>query len=131
MKMMQGACFLPCSNRSRTREAPTPTNISTKSEPLMEKNGTLASPAMARASNVLHVRVVELLDQIPSGLRRNDDSKLGGIGQLALGLAGGKLDAFYLFVLYVFIEFCEGYVLDAGILELTIKVPQQDENKYN
>ncbi len=55
MKMMQGACFLACSNRSRTREAPTPTNISTKSEPEIEKNGTLASPAMARASNVLPV----------------------------------------------------------------------------
>ena len=34
-------------NRSRTREAPTPTNISTKSEPASEKNGTLASPATA------------------------------------------------------------------------------------
>ncbi len=55
MKMMHGAFFLPCSNRSRTREAPTPTNISTKSEPEMEKNGTLASPAMARASRVLPV----------------------------------------------------------------------------
>ena len=29
---------------SRTRLAPTPTNISTKSEPLMEKKGTSASP---------------------------------------------------------------------------------------
>ena len=55
MKMMQGAFFLPCSNMSRTREAPTPTNISTKSEPEMVKNGTLASPAMARASSVLPV----------------------------------------------------------------------------
>ena len=55
MKTMQGAFFLPCSNRSRTREAPTPTNISTKSEPLIEKNGTLASPATARASSVLPV----------------------------------------------------------------------------
>ena len=53
MKMMQGAFFLPCSNRSRTRDAPTPTNISTKSEPLIEKNGTLASPATARASKRL------------------------------------------------------------------------------
>ena len=33
--------------------APTPTNISTKSEPEIEKNGTLASPAMALASSVL------------------------------------------------------------------------------
>src|SRR6202165_658638 len=40
---------------SRTREAPTPTNISTKSEPEMVKNGTLASPAIARASSVLPV----------------------------------------------------------------------------
>jgi hypothetical protein len=31
--MMQGACFFAWSNMSRTRDAPTPTNISTKSEP--------------------------------------------------------------------------------------------------
>ena len=55
MKMMQGAFFLACSNMSRTREAPTPTNISTKSEPEMVKNGTLASPATARAISVLPV----------------------------------------------------------------------------
>ena len=52
---MQGACFFACSNISRTREAPTPTNSSTKSEPEMVKNGTLASPAMALASKVLPV----------------------------------------------------------------------------
>ena len=46
---------MACSNRSRTREAPTPTNISTKSEPEIEKNGTPASPATARASSVLPV----------------------------------------------------------------------------
>ena len=40
---------------SRTRDAPTPTNNSTKSEPLIKKNGTLASPAIALASNVLPV----------------------------------------------------------------------------
>ena len=55
MKMMQGAAFRACSKRSRTRAAPTPTNISTNSDPEMEKNGTLASPATARASNVLPV----------------------------------------------------------------------------
>src|SRR5690625_5148435 len=55
IKMMHGACFLAWSNISRTREAPTPTNISTKSEPEMEKNGTLASPAMALANRVLPV----------------------------------------------------------------------------
>jgi hypothetical protein len=45
MKMMHGEFCLACSKRSRTREAPTPTNISTKSEPEIEKNGTPASPA--------------------------------------------------------------------------------------
>ena len=52
---MAGATFFACSNRSLTRLAPTPTNISTKSLPLIEKNGTPASPATALASNVLPV----------------------------------------------------------------------------
>ena len=52
---MHGALFFACSNMSRTRAAPTPTNISTKSEPEIEKNGTLASPAIALASSVLPV----------------------------------------------------------------------------
>ena len=55
MKMRHGACALPCSNRSRTRDAPTPTNISTKSDPDIEKNGLPASPATARASSVFPV----------------------------------------------------------------------------
>ena len=55
MKTMHGDACFACSNRSRTRLAPTPTNISTKSEPEMEKNGTPASPATARASSVLPV----------------------------------------------------------------------------
>ena len=55
MKMIAGAFSRACSNRSRTRAAPTPTNISTNSEPEMEKNGTPASPATARASSVLPV----------------------------------------------------------------------------
>ena len=40
---------------SRTRLAPTPTNIWMNSLPLMAKNGTLASPATALASSVLPV----------------------------------------------------------------------------
>ena len=68
MKMMQGAFFLPCSNRSRTRDAPTPTNISTKSEPLIEKNGTFASPATARASSVLPVPG-DPMSSTPFGMR--------------------------------------------------------------
>ena len=50
-----GRLFLAWSNISRTREAPTPTNISTKSEPEIEKKGTFASPAMALARRVLPV----------------------------------------------------------------------------
>ena len=55
MNMMQGAFSLAVLKRSRTREAPTPTNISTKSEPDSEKKGTLASPATALAKRVLPV----------------------------------------------------------------------------
>ena len=50
---MHGEFSFACLKRSRTRLAPTPTNISTKSEPEIEKNGTSASPAMALARSVL------------------------------------------------------------------------------
>ena len=52
---MQGEFFLAWSNRSRTRLAPTPTNISTNSEPEIEKKGTPASPATALLRRVLPV----------------------------------------------------------------------------
>ncbi len=39
MKMMHGEFCLAWANRSRTREAPTPTNISTKSEPEIAEEG--------------------------------------------------------------------------------------------
>ena len=55
IKMMQGALLRACSNNSRTRAAPTPTNNSINSEPLILKNGTLASPETARASKVFPV----------------------------------------------------------------------------
>ena len=55
MKMIAGAASLACLNRSRTREAPMPTIASTNSDALIEKNGTPASPATARASSVLPV----------------------------------------------------------------------------
>ena len=55
MNTIHGAFFLASANISRTREAPTPTNISTKSDPEMEKNGTPASPAIALAKSVLPV----------------------------------------------------------------------------
>ena len=68
MNTMQGACFLAWSNMSRTRAAPTPTNISTKSEPEMLKKGTLASPAMAFASSVLPVPGLPTIST-PRGMR--------------------------------------------------------------
>ena len=55
MNTMAGALSRTLRNRSRTRAAPTPTHISTNSVPEMEKNGTSASPATARASSVLPV----------------------------------------------------------------------------
>ena len=54
-KTMAGACLRAVWNRSRTRLAPTPTNISMKSEPLTDMKGTPASPATARAMSVLPV----------------------------------------------------------------------------
>ena len=55
MKMIAGDASLACLKRSRTREAPTPTIASTNSDAEDWKNGTLASPATARASSVLPV----------------------------------------------------------------------------
>lgn len=55
MKMIAGAIFFAFVNRSRTREAPTHTNISTNSEPEIERKGTLLSPATARANMVFPV----------------------------------------------------------------------------
>ncbi len=46
---------MACLNKSLTFAAPIPTNISTNSEPDMEKNGTCASPATALARSVLPV----------------------------------------------------------------------------
>ena len=55
MKMMAFPIFRADSKRSRTRLAPTPTNISMKSEPVTERKGTPASPATALARSVLPV----------------------------------------------------------------------------
>ena len=55
IKTMQGAFSDACLKRSRTLAAPMPTNISTNSLPDIEKKGTCASPATARASSVLPV----------------------------------------------------------------------------
>ena len=55
IKIIDGDLSFACLNKSLTLEAPTPTNISTKSEPEREKKGTLASPATAFASRVFPV----------------------------------------------------------------------------
>ncbi len=55
MNRMQGLFSFAVLNMSRTRLAPTPTNIWMNSEPEIEKNGTPASPATARARSVLPV----------------------------------------------------------------------------
>ncbi len=56
MKMTAPPSWLRArSKSSRTRLAPTPTNFSTKSLPLVAKKGTPASPASAFASSVLPV----------------------------------------------------------------------------
>ena len=52
---IHGIFFSASANKSRTLAAPVPTNISTKSEPDILKNGTPASPATAFANNVLPV----------------------------------------------------------------------------
>ena len=53
MKIIHGVFFLALANRSLTLDGPTPTNISTNSEPLTLKNGTCDSPAVALANKVL------------------------------------------------------------------------------
>ena len=55
INIILGDFSFACLNKSLTLEAPTPTNISTKSEPEMLKKGTLASPATDLANNVLPV----------------------------------------------------------------------------
>ncbi len=55
MKIIALPNFLADWKRSRTLLAPTPTNISIKSEPVTERKGTPASPATARAIKVLPV----------------------------------------------------------------------------
>ena len=55
IKIIDGDLSFACLKRSLTLDAPTPTNISTKSEPEREKKGTLASPATAFARRVFPV----------------------------------------------------------------------------
>ena len=65
-------------NRSRTRLAPTPTNISMKSEPVTDRNGTPASPATARAMRVLPVPGGPT-SRTPLGIRAPISAKRSGV----------------------------------------------------
>lgn len=53
--MIEGAFYLAKAKRSLTLDAPTPTKISTKSDPEVGIKGTPASPAQAFPSKVLPV----------------------------------------------------------------------------
>lgn len=75
--MMLGDLALAYLNKSLTLLAPTPTNISTKSDPLTKKNGTPASPAQAFATIVLPV---------PGGPASN--APLGNLAPISLYLRG-------------------------------------------
>ena len=55
MKIILGAFDLAYANKSLTLDAPNPTNISTKSDPEIEKKETPASPATAFANIVFPV----------------------------------------------------------------------------
>mmetsp|Transcript_44090 Transcript_44090/g.104972 ORF Transcript_44090/g.104972 Transcript_44090/m.104972 type:complete len:218 (+) Transcript_44090:1088-1741(+) len=77
MNTMHGVFARAWVKRSRTRDAPTPTNISMKSDPEIERNGTPASPAMALASSVLPV---------PGGPQRR--APLGILAPRTLNLSG-------------------------------------------
>ena len=55
IKTIHGEIFLAFSNNFLTLEAPRPANISINSDPLIDINGTSASPAIAFAINVFPV----------------------------------------------------------------------------
>ena len=55
IKIIQGAFFFACSNKSLTLAAPAPTKSSTNSEPEIIKKGTSASPATAFERRVFPV----------------------------------------------------------------------------
>ena len=80
MKTIAGAASFACLNRSRTREAPTPTIASTNSDADIEKNGASASPATARASSVLPVPGGPL-SSTPCGMRAAEPCVLLGMAQ--------------------------------------------------
>ena len=66
-KIIAGATCFAILNKSRTRDAPTPTNISTNSEPEIAKKATLLSPATALASIVFPVPGAPI-NRIPFGI---------------------------------------------------------------
>src|SRR5215207_4224037 len=126
MKMMQGEFCLACSKRSRTREAPTPTNISTKSEPEIEKNGTPARRAVEQdalgnpgAQGLELLRVLEELLDLVQLLDRLVDARHVAEGDL------GRVDAQPLGA-----RLAEGHHLRAAALDLVHEEdPEPDEDQ--
>ena len=80
MKMMQDLWRRASLNSRRTRAAPTPAYISTKSEPLANRNGTPASPAIERASSVLPVPGGPM-SSTPFGMRPPIAEKRSGLAE--------------------------------------------------
>ena len=103
MKTIAGAACFACWKRSRTREAPTPTIISMNSEADIEKNGTPASPATARARSVFPVPGGPL-SSTPRGMRPRvagtspGSEEVDDLGELLLRLVDpghvGEADGF-------------------------------------
>mmetsp|Transcript_2548 Transcript_2548/g.8682 ORF Transcript_2548/g.8682 Transcript_2548/m.8682 type:complete len:229 (+) Transcript_2548:2445-3131(+) len=77
MKMIEGAWVLALAKRSLTLAGPTPTNISIKSLPLIDRKGTPASPAVALASRVFPVPGGPTR-RAPFGMRAPSSSYLDG-----------------------------------------------------
>mmetsp|Transcript_10592 Transcript_10592/g.32558 ORF Transcript_10592/g.32558 Transcript_10592/m.32558 type:complete len:207 (+) Transcript_10592:2284-2904(+) len=93
MKMTHGpSCRLALPNRSRTRAAPTPTYISTNSDPEAEMKGTPASPATARARSVLPVPGGPSI-KAPRGIRAPSAANLSGFLRNSTSSLSSSLDA--------------------------------------
>ena len=78
MYTMQGETRRASAKRLRTRDAPTPTNISWKLDPDAERKGTPASVATARASSVLPVPGAPV-SSTPRGARPPSRPKRSGL----------------------------------------------------
>ena len=123
---IHGAFFFACAKRSLTLAAPTPTNISTKSDPEILKNGTPASPAMAFAMSVLPVPGgptrrtpfgirAPTLTNLPGFLRKHTISSRSSFSSLRPATSSNVIFFFLLFFLSS-LSFSSGSVIFALLL---------------